>query len=307
MRLAETGAAVNHTNGDVNNAVRLLRQTLAELPIRTVRAHHGGWACQVLEVNRQYIFRFPRTLANARDTERALRFYPLLQRAVPVPIPSTLRISRTPTGRIRFVGYPKLPGRKMPSTGLGSRRGQRWAKDLARMLRALDRVPIHKAMSVGIPLMAASEEREYRWRRYRSIARVVGPRISPEDLRRDRESNAAALEDSQFFRVRPTLGHGDLFPYHILVGPGGSGITGVIDWEDAAIQDPAVSLAGLPLERGFARRVLQLWRPGDEALWYRSRVRGHWAAGNDVTHWHRLKDRVRLSQALRSYVATIPE
>ena len=307
MRLAETGAAVNHTDGGVNNAVRLLRHTLLELPIRTVRAHHGGWACQVLEINRRWIFRFARMLANARDTERALRFYPLLQRVVSVPIPSTRWVSRTPKGRIRFVGYPKLPGREMPSTGLGGDRGQRWARSLAGMLRALDCVPTHKAINVGIPLMAPREEQEYRWRRYRSIARIVGSRISRGDLRRDHESNTVALEDPHFFRVRPTLGHGDLFPYHILVGPGRLGITGVIDWEDASIQDPAVSLAGLPLEGGFARRVLEFWRPGDEALWYRSRVRGHWAVGNDVIHWYRLKDGVRLSQALRNYVATIPE
>ena len=116
----------------------------------------------------------------------------------------------------------------------------------------------------------------------------------------------AALEDRRFFRVGPALGHGDLFPSHILVGPGLSGVTGVIDWEDACIHDPAVSLAGLPLEGGFARKVLELWRPGDEALWYRSRVRMHWSVGNDVIHWHKLKNRARFTRALRRYAATIP-
>lgn len=284
--------------------VGLLRDALPSLPISHVSLNDEGWACRVVEINHEWIFRFPRTPNDARHADRALRFYPFLKGVVPLPIPSNRIVSRSPGGRVRFVGYPRLPGRGLPSEGLGGDRGRAWASDISRLLTTLDKVSTTEAVNSGIPSIGPVEDRKHWWKRYKSFSRLVRDRLSPEELRRDQESSLAALEDARFFRVKRTLGHGDLFPSHILVGPGRSGITGIIDWEDASIHDPASSLACLPL--GFAHMVLELWRPGDEGLWYRSRVRAHWIVGGDLIHWHKKREDARFGSAMRQYARTIP-
>lgn len=45
--------------------------------------------------------------------------------------------------------------------------------------------------------------------------------------------------------VAPTLVHGDLAPQNLLMSPGGA-LTGIVDWGDAALADPATDFAKLP-------------------------------------------------------------
>jgi aminoglycoside phosphotransferase (APT) family kinase protein len=98
----------------------------------------------------------------------------------------------------------------------------------------------------------------------------------------DRDYYDSALADPSFFPQGTTLCHADLFPRHILVGPGETGITGVLDWEDACLTDPATNLALLPTDAGFAQSILDAWRPGDDGLWRRSRVMAHLDFGEMV-------------------------
>lgn len=67
-----------------------------------------------------------------------------------------------------------------------------------------------------------------------------------------------ALEDDTCFDFTPTLVHRDLITEHVLWNPTAGHLTGVIDWGDAGIDDPAVDFAGLwrQLGEAFARQML---------------------------------------------------
>jgi aminoglycoside phosphotransferase (APT) family kinase protein len=67
----------------------------------------------------------------------------------------------------------------------------------------------------------------------------------------------AAVTDAALARANvPALLHGDYWPGNILWRDGG--IAAVIDWEDAAVDDPVIDLAGA--------RVELLWAYGEEAM-----------------------------------------
>ena len=65
------------------------------------------------------------------------------------------------------------------------------------------------------------------------------------------------LDDDENFRVAPAVIHSDLNCEHILLDGRSHRLAGVIDWEDAAVGDPALDFAGL-LDCGqpFVRSVL---------------------------------------------------
>jgi fructosamine-3-kinase len=80
------------------------------------------------------------------------------------------------------------------------------------------------------------------------------------------------VEGDDRLSFMPSLMHGDLAPEHVLCNTTGL-ITGVIDWTDARIGDPAVDLAWLVhgTDSEFAEAVLASYPANDPAMVERAR------------------------------------
>jgi aminoglycoside 2''-phosphotransferase len=86
----------------------------------------------------------------------------------------------------------------------------------------------------------------------------------------------AFLDDDRHFRFEPVLLHGDLSPEHILVDLERTAITGVIDFGDAVVGDPAGDFGGfdaafrqaalvgyeLPIDDTLLSRAVVYWKLG---------------------------------------------
>ncbi|MEX0673553.1 MAG: phosphotransferase [Gaiellaceae bacterium] len=150
------------------------------------------------------------------------------------------------------VSYHKLPGEPIDPTrtSLGEQAG--------RFLAALHAFPVERARELGVP------SHDLDWRdRYRHFAREVldaaGPVLGPEA-----ESMVAQyLEEDANFAFAPRPLHADLGPAHLLAV--GDELTGVIDWGDARIGDPALDFAWL-LQQPFAEAVLAAYGDHDPSL-----------------------------------------
>jgi aminoglycoside phosphotransferase (APT) family kinase protein len=72
----------------------------------------------------------------------------------------------------------------------------------------------------------------------------------------------AGVETGPPSRSAPTLVHNDLAAEHILVAPDMKTVTGVIDWSDMAVSDPAADFAGMFHWGGepFVGEVLSAYR-----------------------------------------------
>jgi aminoglycoside phosphotransferase (APT) family kinase protein len=73
----------------------------------------------------------------------------------------------------------------------------------------------------------------------------------------------AFLADEENFSFAPTLIHADLGPAHLLAE--GGELTGVIDWGDVRVGDPALDFAWL-LQQPFAEAVLEGYGGHDPRL-----------------------------------------
>ncbi|WP_328993802.1 phosphotransferase [Kribbella sp. NBC_01245] len=156
----------------------------------------------------------PRLLAEA-----ALLPWLAPQLPLTVPVPEL-----TATG----VRHRLLPGVPLEDAPVG--------KALGSFLRALHAVdPAEAVQHSAQDAEAAHAERSAVQAR---MAAEVLPRL-PEDVRRRGEDLLAEIAQATYAQ----LVHGDLGPDHILVT--GDAVTGVIDWTDAHIGDPALDLSWL--------------------------------------------------------------
>jgi aminoglycoside phosphotransferase (APT) family kinase protein len=235
-------------------SLELVEELFPQLGPREVVTIEEGWDSLVLDVDDAWIVRIPR-----REPVRAclafeLRLLPELAPALPVAVPRVEHVA----DELRAVAYRKLAGEPVDvaRTPVGAA--------LGRFLSALHAFPVEPARALGVP----SHDRGWR-ERYEAFARGLLGRVGAM-LGDDRERAAAMLDgfldDPANFEFEPRLLHADLGPAHVLSR--GDELTGIIDWSDARIGDPALDLAwalnGTP--RAFAEAVLAAYGSDDASL-----------------------------------------
>jgi aminoglycoside phosphotransferase (APT) family kinase protein len=225
-----------------------LAEALPGVEPRSVKIVDEGWDSVVVFVDDEWVLRVARDprFANSYAVEAALtkELAPLL----PLPIPVIVRctehwaLSRFITGR--------------------AFRGRSGGEKLAEFLQALHAFPVERARQLGLP----DHERALSHERF---SRHVLPSLDGSE-RRAAEALLAEYVEAEHPWV---TAHTDLLAPHVLVRRGA--LTGVIDWADARIADPAIDLAwplfGTPrrfaeafaraygLDAGLRRRALVLF------------------------------------------------
>jgi aminoglycoside phosphotransferase (APT) family kinase protein len=182
--------------------------------------------------NRRWVVRAPRRPAASAvlDVERSL--LPLLADRLPVPVPRAAGYATLPEGG-RAVVYRYLEGEPLDPSTLTP--GPGLAAHLGRVLAALHDIPPDLLDDTGVPTYDADE---YRRRRLAEVDRAAGTGAVPTALLGRWER---ALEQVAQWRFAATLVHGDLSGEHVLAD--GGRVSGIVDWDEARIADPADDLA----------------------------------------------------------------
>jgi len=220
-----------------------------------------GWDSVVYEVNRGWIFRFPkRAEAQAcHDLECAL--LPRLADVVPLPIPRPSRRGTPgPAYPLRFMGYERLPGTPAISLPLDAADLDACGRQCGEFLTALHAFPAADARALGVRA-ASMEGRFERWRAAMlERLETIAPALSPALAARSRAFLAGPMPSASAAPGR--LVHYDLGDAHFLLDVGTRRVSGVIDWGDVCVGDPAMDLAGLWqwLGEPLVRRALESYR-----------------------------------------------
>jgi aminoglycoside phosphotransferase (APT) family kinase protein len=229
------------------------------------------------------VFRFPKR----PDVERQLfierAVLPFLAERTAVPVPA-FAFHGVPSARfpMHFAGYEKLTG--VPAIGVepAAANPGRLAQVLGEFLSSLHAFPVETASALDVPAYPAAL----------LLEEVREEALS--DLPRVREAlpDAPETEWRRFFErppdgagVTPVLVHGDLAAEHILIDPDAGEITGVIDWSELAVGDPALDVAGLCHwgGTGLAAAVLSRYQPRlDDGLLARARYLGACRGVGDI-------------------------
>ena len=266
---------------DEDLAARLVRTqfpALADLPVRWFAA---GWDNAVFAVGAELVFRFVHRAIAVPLAERELVVLPALAGRLPLPIPSPMYVGRpVPEFDRPFWGGPLLPGVELAAAGLDEASRVPAARALGEFLRALhapaladDVVAAVAARGAVLPVdpnrrgepLVLRERAAGRVRRLRD----AGAGVDAEGLIRILDAAVATGPSDR----RPVLLHGDLHVRHALVSAEGAA-TGVIDWGDVGLGDPAVDLMiGYSAFSGEARAAfLAAYGPFEPASEARARA-----------------------------------
>lgn len=234
-----------------------------------------GWDSAVWLVNDALIFRFPKRPAVARALEREVALLPVLAPTLPVAIPRFTYVAErgAPTDpALPFVGYPLLPGVFLDTLPGLLHEASPLLPQMADFLRALHRFPRERAVAAGLPAVGWADWVAH-WERF--AARLMigeAARFTPATRDRLVTLHGALLAELRRAARPVALLHHDLAREHLLVTPDGTRLTGVIDWGDIGLGDPALDFVGIagacsvatldallaaygPVDEGFRRRI----------------------------------------------------
>lgn len=227
------------------------------------------------------VLRMPRAAAGAATLERERAVLPVLADALPLPVPRFRHLPPNPLGPGVCCVYRAVPGDSLDDEQWHERgllAAPAPARQVGEFLAALHAFPVERAAALGLEVWDLRAE---------FAADLAGIRASVLPLL-DRAEAALLLRlweeylaDDANFAYRPTVIHADVSLDHLLVT--GAEISGVIDFGDIAISDPAYDLcylwtdagpdfvgrvcaaAGIPLDDRLIRK-LRFWSCSDPAF-----------------------------------------
>ncbi len=225
-----------------------VRHAYPELPLETAAVSTaGGQFNDILIINGDLIFRFPRTPDAAKTMATETAILRGLQGHLPLPVPDPAYIGMDPhTGEQVFMGYRRIQGEPLWRETLESIGDEevlgRIAVQLATFLRELHAFPVIE-IDAHLP---TADGADYWTGMHTAFREELFGYMRPDARRGVEREFEAFLGDPSHFGWSPVLRHGDFGNENILYDPRAQMITGVIDFGSAALGDPAADLASVP-------------------------------------------------------------
>jgi aminoglycoside phosphotransferase (APT) family kinase protein len=223
-------------------ARRLIGSQFPQLAGAAIEPLGEGWDSTVWLVDGLWSFRFPRREVVVPGLEREIAVLPLLAPLLPAPIPVPELVGRPADGYpFPFAGARYLPGGEPFQASPGDAERIALAAPIACFLRALHSIdPGAHPSTANLPLdgnrRADMPYRvEFTRRRFDELSEL-GLWEAPSTVRELVESAVGLGAPAE-----PRIVHGDLHLRHVLID--GGRLSGVIDWIDVGLADPAVDLA----------------------------------------------------------------
>ncbi len=250
------------------------QRLLALLPIqvdeRGTRFVAEGWDNRVYLLGDDVLLRVSKNDSAARQLVREAnvlkRIAPILP--LPVPLPEFIQ---TPTVDVTLaaMAYRKIPGDSLHAHEVDADAVTSLAPVLAQFLDALHGIPVETVAGFGVANYTPDEWLARHVELVDDTREMVRERLDRECRDRFERWWDDYRRDPVAVDFTPCFIHGDLSGEHVLVDRDARRVTGVIDFGDAMIADPALDLAGLP--DALAREVLRRMRlaPYADYVWRR--------------------------------------
>lgn len=277
----------------VEDAARAIRAARPELEVDSVRLLGSGWDFDAYEAEGRWVFRFPRRAGEVERLAKERALLGWLGEALPIPVPRYAGgLLEAPACPYAFAAYPKLEGRNASTVSPDAVDRTAVGHALGAAFRALH--DLQPPMALRADLIACADGSGPADRRTR--IRPHGARLVAE-VGGDLGARAKRfLEDDGLLPPphdeAPCVIHDDLHAEHLLLDPGDlRRITGLLDWGDACIADPARDFA--PIYPWGGDELLDAMltgygRAADEAFRARCRYLGTLVCFTDWRHWRRV-------------------
>jgi aminoglycoside phosphotransferase (APT) family kinase protein len=256
-------------------AASLIERQFPELAPARLEPLGAGWDNTAYRVSGRWVFRMPRRRSVVGLLENELRLLPRLAPHLPLAVPVPVWQGRPEASfPYPFGGYEELPGVTACAVEWTPEERARTAPTLGRFLAALHGLAVDEAARAEGP------EDTYGRADLRKRAPMLLERLAEvERSQPDVDGGAVRawverLVETPPWPKHPCWVHGDLYARHLLVDERRQ-VTGVLDWGDVHLGDPAgdlsIAFSFLPPEARESFR--EAYGPIDEAMWARARFR----------------------------------
>lgn len=204
---------------------------MRNLPVSEI---YQGWDHAVIIFDKRFVFRFPKSAADARQMRHEIAFMARYAKSFGVPVPhyTFLPSSGAYAGYHAIKGAEFWPWRYKKLTPLQK---EKVAKTLAHFLRQLHRIPVSVAARYGMRNQLRSDF----WSITKRYRRFVIGKLSRQQKARV-EDFIAQYRNTFLSKPLPlAIVHSDMTPDHIFLDPRAGKISGVIDFSDMQVDVPS--------------------------------------------------------------------
>jgi aminoglycoside 2''-phosphotransferase len=245
-----------------------------DFSIETVQINQNGQFNDIVMINNERIFRFPKTPREAAKLMTEIALLRSLQSYMTLPIPYPIYQSKETAsiGQV-FMGYHLLPGEPLWPKTLGTLKDeevQHLADQLATFLRQLHAISV-KILEVKLPDFQGCEKWRDLYNRFQS---KLFPFMRVDARRWVTEQFEGFLSNERNCIYTPVLVHGDFGRTNILYDSRMNSISGIIDFSSAGWGDPAIDFAAILSPVCYGELFLERFSvhyPGIEAVLSRAR------------------------------------
>ena len=281
---------------------KLIAKCFPQLPITSIEYLAEGWDNRIYQINGDTLFRFPKWPEVERSLQMEIRLLPELKKRVSLQIPDFEYIcqgaSNVPDS---FAGYRKIPGEQLTHERLEKADGQKVSRELSNFISVMHIFPIGLAAELGVPHLSPSQWRDEETNLLDEIRQQVFPLLKRAEQEWIDQIFSEYLGRDDNFSFLPVLLHSDLNHEHILFDDEAGSITGIIDFADATVGDPAIDFAGLLYDYGleFTQQVLTSYQPTkDPTVLSRAAFYGKIFPLHEILFGIRIGDEAHLSSGL---------
>jgi aminoglycoside 2''-phosphotransferase len=252
--------------------IEAIRRKYPDLTVRSARLDSHGQNNDVLVINDEFIFRFPRYAEGIKRLAIETTLLAGIQPHVTLSVPGiTFENLAAQTVGAAFVGYHLIAGVPLSHENFQAIRDERvmqtFAQQLAGFLKELHQIPVETPLSYQLPIFDTIDECVDIYTRMRD---KCFPFMRPDARDWAVHHFESFLNNPHHFEYQLVIRHGDFGTTNILFDPQNQVITGVIDFSNAGLGDPAYDFAGLLSSYGepFLKRCVSTY-PEIESFWSR--------------------------------------
>ncbi|PIE95733.1 aminoglycoside phosphotransferase family protein [Bacillus fungorum] len=229
-----------------------IKEALPNLSIHSYKQNEEGWDNVAVIVNDELLFRFPRKQEYAMRIPLEKELCALLSYSLhEIEVPKYHLLYKKETDTIPLCSYYTLihgePLKIKIVTTLEKQELQSLITQLASFLAALHSIPLTRVKALGFPIektLTYWKELQTKLNQYVTNSLTSFQKLS---LNRLFENFFTCIDTSTF---QNTIIHADFTHHHILFNKQNKNISGIIDFGDAQIGDPAFDFAGLYYDFG---------------------------------------------------------
>ena len=229
---------------DIKTFRKIIDELYPNISTDRIQIFDDGWDYVVFVIDGQKAIRFPRRSDYAKKLPVEVAFLNQFGDQLPVSVPRLTLYADEQTG-LPYVIYDFIPGiqfKKSISDTFSKAELRQVALQIGSFLDKLHSISIEKAIKLGVKQVESLET----WRnKFEKIRQTVFPHIS-----KDEQNWSISIFENFFETVRKnpmplTVIHSDIMPEHIIVNPKTHTLSGIIDFGDIEIGDPAYDFAFL--------------------------------------------------------------